>query len=64
MTILGNQKTGDEIAGLGLMAAVESTANAGPTLEQVRPGWVDFRLGVRGTQRAGLDPGACDGASG
>ena len=48
LTILGNQKTGDEIAGLGLMAAVESTANTGPTLEQVRPGWVDFRLGVAG----------------
>ncbi len=49
LTILGNQKTGDKTAGLGLMAAVESTTTAGSTLEQLKPGWVDFR--VRGAGR-------------
>ncbi len=44
LTILGNRKTGDQAAGLALMAAIESTRATGTTLEQLRPGWVDFRI--------------------
>jgi hypothetical protein len=50
LTTLGDQKTGDDPAGLGLMAAIESTTTDDSTLVQRRPGWADFQLGVAGVK--------------
>lgn len=48
VAVLSQLQSSARPKGLRLLTAIESTATAAPILEQVRPGWVDFRLDALG----------------